>query len=93
MACARLHAALMARAPPSAPSPLGHRARTWSIRPPSRRRFASAAAAAADADADDAAAADARTIVPEGGRAEIFARGVRAPRRGGVVSSGSEAGR
>ena len=64
MACARLHAALMARAPPPAPS-LGNRARTWSIRPPSRRRFASSDAAAADADADDAAAADARTIVPE----------------------------
>ena len=47
------HAALMARAPPSTPSracarDLGHRARTWSLRPRSRRRFATADDAAAD---------------------------------------------
>jgi len=89
MACARLHAALMARAPPSAPSracarDLGHRARTWSLRPHSRRRFASAAAAAADHDADDAAAADARTIVPEAADAPRSPPEASAP-RGAVV--------
>ena len=80
MACARLHAALMARAPPSTPSracarDLGHRARTWSLRPRSRRRFASA---------DDAAAAVARTIVPEAADAPRSPPEASAP-RGAVV--------
>ena len=63
---------------------LGHRARTWSLRPHSRRRFASAAAAAADHDADDAAAADARTIVPEAADAPRSPPEASAP-RGAVV--------